>query len=66
MIELVIEPYCHTCKDFQPDVKRPSTLYSGSDEYEVGNTTVHCIYRKRCANIKRFLERQTESDVASE
>lgn len=57
MIILNVEEYCHSCQDFTADVTPPAKLYaSDGNDYTLGDTTVQCKYRKRCAGIKRYLE----------
>ena len=58
MIELDVKEYCHNCMDFKADVVEPIREYFGEYESPVTSTVVRCEYRKRCANIVRYLERQ--------
>lgn len=53
MIRLMIEEYCHSCLDFTPDVVKPQRAVEAS----MTDTVVRCEHRKRCENIKRYLER---------
>lgn len=65
MIKLEVQEYCHSCSDFEPDVERPEKYYAGSEEVVMTNTVVRCRYRKRCENLKRYLER-TEKEKKHE
>lgn len=64
MIRIDTQPYCDCCLDFTPDVEPPERLYGYFDngqEYEqFGDTVVRCKYRKRCANMVRYLQKQME------
>ena len=63
MIRIDVEEYCHNCLDFSPDVTQPQRYYAGEKELVFSDTIVQCEYRKRCAGIKRYLERQTKSET---
>lgn len=61
MIKIEVEDYCQNCLDFEADVAKPERLYSGCEPVTIfGDTVVRCEYRKRCASIKRYLEKQIE------
>ena len=62
MIRLDVEEYCHGCLDFSPDVTMPVRYFIGNQEAAFSDTTVQCEYRKRCAGIKRYLERYIKSE----
>lgn len=63
MIELRVEDYCHDCLDFSADVKQPERLYAGDEVCAtIGTTIVRCEYAKRCASIKRYLERRMHTE----
>lgn len=66
MIKLELEPYCQTCLDFSPDVSKPDRYRIHDDEIIVGDTIVQCEYRRRCAGLKRYLEKQLKGDAANE
>jgi hypothetical protein len=58
MILVKVEEYCNECLDFNADVIPPSRSHSEEGECTVGDTIIKCKYRKRCAAIRRFLERE--------
>lgn len=65
MIRIDVQPYCDCCLDFTPDVEPPERLYyssyDGGQEYEsTSDTVIRCKYRKRCANMVRYLQKQME------
>ena len=63
MIKVEVEEYCHNCMDFEADVTKPERLYSLSgDDVVFSDTVIHCKYRKRCAGIIRYLDRQTKEN----
>lgn len=64
MIRIEVEGYCHTCLDFSPNVTKPARVYLDSGETYLGDTVIQCEYRKRCANIRRYLEQQTKEVAA--
>lgn len=70
MIKLEVEPYCHECPDFDPDLQRPEqeVLYSrepGSGRptsyVRISDTIVRCKYRIRCQKIQEYLGNQKNS-----
>lgn len=63
MIKINVEGYCHQCLDFTPEVFGPTKTYVGSEEIILSDTIIQCEYRKRCANIKRFLEHQAKDEA---
>lgn len=64
MIRVDVENYCQSCLDFQSDVVRPIRAYrEGNGEAYWTDTIVQCEHRKRCANIKRYLEQQTKGEA---
>ena len=62
MIKLDVQEYCHGCVDFEPDVEKPIKGYSFGGEVFVTDTVVRCSHRRRCENIKRYLDRQTKTE----
>ena len=63
MITLEVADYCQDCLSFEADVTKPERLYACDEEVAVlGDTIVRCEYRRRCANIKRYLENQTKKE----
>ena len=64
MIKLEVEEYCHSCLDFEADVKKAERVRNGHGDMILGDTVVRCAHRNRCLNIKRYLERQTKEEVA--
>ena len=63
MIKLEVEEYCHSCLDFESDVRRAERVRNGHGELVLGDTIIHCAHRNRCANIKRYLERQSKEEA---
>lgn len=67
MIKIDVEGYCQQCLDFTPDVVAPVKAYSSDgsgDSVIQTDTLIRCEHRKRCANIKRYLEQQMRGDVS--
>ena len=64
MILLEVEDYCQQCLDFTPDVVKPDRHHTEDGELVLGDTIVRCEYRKRCAGIRRFLEKQMREEVS--
>ena len=60
MIKLKVEDYCHECPAFEADVDT-SGWYDPQSQEE--DTIIRCRYRKRCANMVRYLERKLKNDV---
>ena len=64
MIRINVEEYCHQCLDFSPDVIEPTRAFAVEGEQIIQtDTIVQCKYRKRCANIKRYLEQQAKEEA---
>lgn len=63
MIRINVEEYCHQCLDFTPEVVGPTKIYAGNEEIVLSDTIIQCEYRKRCANIKRYLEHQAKDEA---
>lgn len=63
MIRLEVEPYCQDCLDFSPDMIEPQRMRTANKELVFSDTVIQCEYRKRCMNIKRFLERQMRGET---
>lgn len=63
-IKLEVQPYCESCCDFEADVTKPerTTLYGdGVGLYtSQTDTIVKCKYANRCANLVRYLNRQSK------
>lgn len=64
MIRVDVEGYCHQCLDFEADVVKPIRITDAFGESLFTDTVVTCVYRKRCAVIKRFLEQQAKTEVS--
>lgn len=63
MIRVEVEEYCHSCLDFSPSVTPPHReRCDGGDGQRMTDTIIECKNRRRCANIKRYLEQQTKGD----
>ncbi len=56
-IELRLSKYCNECPGFEAEVETDEyPVYQTFGGCEVHNTRIRCAHRKRCANIKRYLE----------
>ena len=55
MIILKVEEYCHSCPDFQAEVRKTDSLITESGELYLGDTIVQCVYKNRCTGLVRFL-----------
>ena len=53
MINLVVEPYCHDCTDFEPEVEKSSGECNNKVLYT--NTYITCEHRNKCMAIKSYL-----------
>ena len=62
MIRIDVEDYCHSCCDFSPDVIPPARSFSDNMAVKQTDTIVQCEHRKRCANIKRYLDQQMKGE----
>ena len=62
MIRLEVEEYCQACMDFSAFVTNPQRIRLPDGEIGLGDTTVQCEHRRRCASIKRYLERQIKEN----
>lgn len=63
MIRLDVRDYCQGCFDFAADVESPikfdvNEFPKTMSQFPDNDTIVRCVYRKRCENIMRYLERQ--------
>lgn len=59
-MKLDVRPYCDCCPEFTPEVEFGERLYDGGEVFTMGETTVRCLYRKRCENMVRYLQKQME------
>ena len=66
MIRLDVEKYCEQCLDFNPDITYPSRSGKDYGDLVLSDTIVRCENRKRCANIKRYLEQQYKRETTKE
>lgn len=71
MIKLEVQPYCEKCRSFEADVEQPKVdIMQGFDhgqrvpiEHIVqSDTVVRCVNRRKCENIKRFLEQRVKEE----
>lgn len=61
MIKLVVQPYCHSCPDFEVDVEKPTVYYANFEECEtVGDTMIFCEHRDRCRRMMEHLKAELE------
>lgn len=63
MIRINVEEYCHQCLDFNPDVIPPTRGIDEKGEPVQTDTIIQCKYRKRCANMIRYLEHQAKDEA---
>ena len=64
MIRIEVEGYCHACLDFSPDITKPQREELPGGGYSFTDTIIQCEHKKRCANIKRYLEQQARSEAS--
>ena len=60
MIKLKVEPYCHTCNDFEAHVVKE---YYCNHLY---NTTVKCEHCERCAMLYKHIKEAEKNDIQRE
>ena len=65
MIKIWVEDYCHSCDSFEPDVVRQHMYFDNNFITET-NTTIRCKNAKRCAALKRYLEKQLKKETDNE
>lgn len=57
MIKLVVEPYCHSCPDFEVYVEKPTAYYANFGEcITIGDTVIFCEHRDRCRRMMDYLK----------
>jgi hypothetical protein len=61
-IRLEVENYCNACLEFVPDVVKPQRTILPDGACTFTDTIVMCEHRKRCNNIKRYLEQQSKGE----
>lgn len=66
MIKLEVEDYCRECPAFEPDVDTTGWYDPQSQEEVIRDTIIRCRYRKRCANMVRYLERELKKNARNE
>ena len=64
MIELKVEPYCHSCPEFDTDIKQV-LLQSVGKPYVEANTTIYCKHRTRCKFVKEYLKGKVSEPSAN-
>ena len=63
MIVVDVQPYCNNCLDFEPDVEKPEKVYDGTgDPIYITDTVITCTKRKRCENIRKYIERELKGE----
>lgn len=63
MIKLEVKEYCHGCTEFDPDIKRPETLYVGNESYtSIGDTIIRCEHREKCDRIREFCSKSVKGE----
>lgn len=65
MIQLDIEPYCHNCPDFVPDVRSGNEIQTFDGNYH-SDTMVFCKHERRCAAVERYIRKEYEKCVHTE
>ena len=60
MIRIEVEDYCHSCRDFSPDVTAATRNYA-VDDISWTDTVVRCEHAKKCAGLVRYLENQIKN-----
>ena len=61
MIRLDIEKYCHSCPEFNADVKLPPVYYSDDGEQIIyDDTIIRCRNAVRCEKIYNHLVREAK------
>lgn len=63
MIKVEVEGYCHACLDFSPDVIKPQRVLADNGDYVFTDTIIQCEHKKRCQNIKRYLEQKSREEA---
>lgn len=53
MITLQVEPYCHSCNDFEAHVIRE---FMGFDDGGLYSCKVTCEHRDRCAAVAKYIK----------
>lgn len=62
MIELKIEPYCESCGEFEPMIRKDEfRTYSNNDD-RYFHTTITCEHRDRCREMAQYIERYKEKE----
>ena len=62
MITLKVEPYCHSCNDFEAHVvKLYATDVAGNDV--MYDTIVKCEYAHRCDKVAKFIKEAENNDI---
>lgn len=63
MIFADVQPYCHECVDFSPDVEIPIAYYADFEIINLGgDTIVRCEHRARCERLWKYLEKQMKGE----
>lgn len=61
MIALEVAEYCHSCKEFMPDVETTTYIiddFVAAEPIEIAETVIRCIHRQRCEEIRRYIEKE--------
>lgn len=61
-MKLDVRPYCDCCPEFTPEAVLGERLYGGGEVFTAGETTIRCLYKKRCENMVRYLAAQMERE----
>lgn len=59
MIKLTVEDYCQNCPEFEADVIKTKAFCV--DEV-INHTTITCEHRDKCAQLKSYIERNTNKN----
>lgn len=68
MIKLNIQEYCQDCESFEPVADRENICMDTvfDSPIKVVNTTVTCLYQRRCAAMVRYLKKKVEKEESND
>ena len=58
MIRLEVKDYCHSCSEFNPDIKYPTNFYADGKVVMMTDTLVRCKDRCKCENLKCHIKKE--------
>lgn len=69
MIELVLDPYCQNCPEFEPVVDKDIREFTGFDignreekTFTECNTRILCEHKFRCLSMRNHIKKEIEYD----